>query len=195
MKKWNLLHPADNARSNRIALQGGSYSLVITAVVLALLIVVNILVSILPTPMTQYDISAAKLYSITSNTKVVVNALQEDVTIYWIVQSGKEDQIIENLLGKYESLSDHIQVVKKNPDVYPTFAQQYTDETAENNSLVVECGDRSRFISYDDIYLQEADMTTYSYNTSFDGEGAITSAIDYVVNEEQPQIYVLEGHG
>ena len=32
MKKWNLLHPADNARSNRIALQGGSYSLVITAV-------------------------------------------------------------------------------------------------------------------------------------------------------------------
>ena len=195
MKKWNLLHPADNARSNRIALQGGSYSLVITAVVLALLIVVNILVSILPTPMTQYDISAAKLYSITSNTKVVVNALQEDVTIYWIVQSGKEDQIIENLLGKYESLSDHIQVVKKNPDVYPTFTQQYTDETAENNSLVVECGDRSRFISYDDIYLQEADMTTYSYNTSFDGEGAITSAIDYVVNEEQPQIYVLEGHG
>lgn len=195
MKKWNLLHPADNARSNRIALQGGSYSLVITAVVLALLIVVNILVSILPTPMTQYDISAAKLYSITSNTKVVVYALQEDVTIYWIVQSGKEDQIIENLLGKYESLSDHIQVVKKNPDVYPTFAQQYTDETAENNSLVVECGDRSRFISYDDIYLQEADMTTYSYNTSFDGEGAITSAIDYVVNEEQPQIYVLEGHG
>lgn len=115
MKKWNLLHPADNARSNRIALQGGSYSLVITAVVLALLIVVNILVSILPTPMTQYDISASKLYSITSNTKVVVNALQEDVTIYWIVQSGKEDQVIENLLGKYDSLSDHIQVVKKNP--------------------------------------------------------------------------------
>ena len=60
---------------------------------------------------------------------------------------------------------------------------------------MVECGDRSRFISYDDIYLQEADMTTYSYNTSFDGEGAITSAIDYVVNEEQPQVYVLEGHG
>ena len=31
--------------------------------------------------------------------------------------------------------------------------------------------------------------------TSFDGEGAITSAIDYVVNEEQPKIYLLEGHG
>ena len=65
----------------------------------------------------------------------------------------------------------------------------------KNNSLVVECGERSRFISYDDIYLSEPDMYTYSYNTSFDGEGAITSAIDYVVNAEQPQLYRLEGHG
>lgn len=39
------------------------------------------------------------------------------------------------------------------------------------------------------------DMYSYSYSTSFDGEGAITSAIDYVVNEEQPKLYLVEGHG
>ena len=180
---------------NRNAFRGGSYSLTISVVVLAILIVVNIFASSLPTAVTKYDISASKLYSITSNTKVVVNALEQDVTIYWVVQSGQEDAVIENLLGKYDSLSDHIQVVKKNPDVYPTFAEQYTDETVRNNSLIVECGDRSRFIGYDDIYVQEADIYSYSYNTSFDGEGAITSAIDYVVSEELPQIYILEGHG
>jgi ABC-2 type transport system permease protein len=180
---------------NKIALQGGSYSLVVIAIVLAILIVVNVFVSILPTTATKFDISSTKLYSITSNTKAVVNALEQDVTIYWIVQSGEEDEIIENLLGKYDSLSDHIEVVKKNPDVYPTFAEQYTDETVANNSLIVESGDRSRYIAYSDIYLVESDMYSYSYNTSFDGEGAITSAIDYVVNEEQPKIYVLEGHG
>ena len=64
-----------------------------------------------------------------------------------------------------------------------------------NNSLIVECGDRSRYISYNDIYIQEADIYSYSYNTSFDGEGAITSAIDYVTAEELPQLYLLEGHG
>ena len=196
MKKWNL--PARKKgmpARDRVAFLGGSYSLAITAVVLAILIAVNVLVSALPTTLTKYDISSSKLYSITSNTKVVVNALTEDVTIYWIVQSGQEDSVIENLLGKYESLSDHITVVKKNPDVYPTFAEQYTDETVQNNSLVVECGERSRYIGYDDIYLQEADMYSYTYNTSFDGEGAITSAIDYVVTEDLPQLYVLEGHG
>ena len=187
--------PGRKGQAGKLAFQGGSYSLMMTAMVLALMIVLNVLAGALPTTLTKYDISATKLYSITSNTKVVVNALQEDVTIYWIVQSGEEDDVIENLLSKYESLSDHIKVVKKNPDVYPTFAEQYTDETVQNNSLVVECGDRSRFIGYDDIYLQEADMYSYSYNTSFDGEGAITSAIDYVVNEEQPRVYTLEGHG
>ena len=192
MNKPSLPKKPKNGEKNRIAFQGGAYSLAVTAIVLALLIVVNILVCALPTTLTKYDISAAKLYSVTSNTKVVVNALEEDVTIYWIVQADKEDDVIENLLGKYESLSDHITVVKRNPDVYPTFAEQYTDETVPNNSLVVECGDRSRYISYNDIYLSDA----YSYyNTSFDGEGAITSAIDYVVKDELPQIYMLEGHG
>jgi len=201
MKKRSLYLPKllkkPNKRPvpNHIAFRGGAYSLLITAVVLAILIVVNIFASALPTILTKYDISSTKLYSITSNTKVVVNALEQDVTIYWIVQSGKEDNVIENLLGKYGSLSEHIEVVKKNPDVYPTFAEKYTDEDVANNSLVVECGERSRYIPYEDIYVQQADMYSYSYTTSFDGEGAITSAIDYVVTEDLPQVYVLEGHG
>ena len=177
------------------ALKGGSYSLAVTAVVLAILIVINIFANTLPTSLTKFDISSSKLYSITSNTKVVVNNLQQDVTIYWVVQSDMEDEIIENLLGKYESLSDHIEVVKKNPDVFPTFTQQYTDEQVPNNSLIVESGERYRYISYNDIYLMESDMYSYSYTTDFDGEGAITSAIDYVITEDLPQLYVLQGHG
>ncbi len=178
-----------------LALKGGGYSLAVTAVVLAILVVVNIFASTLPVGLTKFDISSSQLYSITSNTKVVVNNLQKDVTIYWIVQADQEDDIIENLLAKYESLSKNIDVVKKNPDVFPTFAEQYTSETVMNNSLIVECGDKYRYIGYDDIYLQEADQYSYTYTTSFDGEGAITSAIDYVVSDDLPQLYLLQGHG
>ena len=117
------------------------------------------------------------------------------MTIYWIVQSGEEDDVIQNLLEKYDSLSDHITVEKRNPDVYPTFAQQYTDQEVANNSLVVECGDKSRYIPLTDIYLGEINPYTGGYNaTDFDGEGAITSAIDYVTSNEYPQVYLLEGH-
>ena len=180
---------------SRAALVGGSYSLLISVLALAILAAVNGFVSFLPASMTHFDISASRLYSITSNTKAVVNALTDDVSIYWIVQAGEEDDVIANLLDKYESLSDHIQVIKRNPDVYPAFAEQYTDDPVQNNSLVVECGDRSRYIGYEDIYIQEPDLYSYTYNTSFDGEGAITSAIDYVTSAELPQLYLLEGHG
>ncbi len=195
MRKPILKKPQAENGGQSLALRGGGYSLAVTAVVLAILIVINIFASVLPSTMTQFDISASKLYSITSNTKVVVNNLEKDVTIYWIVQSDQEDDVIRNLLSKYESLSDHITVVKKNPDVFPTFTQQYTAETVHNNSLIVESGDKYRYIAYDDIYLQGSDMYSYTYTTSFDGEGAITSAIDFCVSEELPVIYRLQGHG
>ena len=185
----------ENTPANQAALHGGVYSLSITAVVVALMIVLNLMAEALPKSMTQYDISASKLYSVTSNTKMVLNNLEDDVTIYWIVQAGEEDAILSNLLNKYDSLSDHVTVVKKNPDAFPTFAEQYTDEPVQNNSLVVECGERSRFISFYDIYLSDTGIDGVGHAAEFDGEGAITSAIDYVVNEEHPIVYLLEGHG
>ena len=191
----------NTVKKNQLALKGGSYSLIITVVLLAILVVVNIFATTLPTTLTKFDISSSKLYSITSNTKAVVNNLKQDVTIYWIVQADQEDTIIENLLGKYDGLSSHIDVVKKNPDVFPTFVQQYTEEDVQNNSLIVESGERYRYIGIDEIYEFEYEYDYYSSSyvatgvSGFDGEGAITSAIDYVVTEDLPKIYVLEGHG
>ena len=93
MKNFKL--PKFRGPENQIAFRGGSYSLVISAVVLAILIAVNLFASSLPSRLTKIDISSSKLYSITSNTKVVVNALDQDVTIYWVVQSGEEDDVEE----------------------------------------------------------------------------------------------------
>ena len=182
-------------KGSKVALKGGSYTITISVIVLAILIALNVLFSKLPSTMTNFDISSSRLYSITSATKVVVNALDKDVTVYWVVQADKEDSVIENLLNKYESLSNHINVVKKNPDTYPTFTSTYTSEDVANNSLIVECGDKYRYIAYSDIYLTDVDYTTYSYTYSFDGEGTLTSAISYVTSDDNPKIYYLQGHG
>ncbi len=182
-------------KGSKVALKGGSYTITISVIVLAILIALNALFSKLPSTMTNFDISSSRLYSITSATKVVVNALDKDVTVYWVVQADKEDSVIENLLNKYESLSNHISVVKKNPDTYPTFTSTYTSEDVANNSLIVECDDKYRYIAYSDIYLTDVDYTTYSYTYSFDGEGTLTSAISYVTSDDNPKIYYLQGHG
>ncbi len=182
---------------NTRAAKVGGYSFIMGLLVLAILIAVNVAVTSLPSTWTHYDISAAQLYSVTSSTKAEVQSLTDEVTIYWITQDGEEDTVIEKLLDVYDALSSLVTVEKINPDVYPTFAEQYTDETVMNNSLIVECGDRSRYISYDDMY--EADYTNYytsgSAAYSFDGEGEITTAIDYVTRDDLPILYVLTGHG
>ena len=112
---------------NRRALQGGSYSIAAAAVILAILVVVNILVSALPTSMTKYDISSAKLYSVTSNTKAVLSGLDEDVTDYG--QYGLDDPICtihitagdtdyEILLGNYSTMDSQRYVSTGDGNVY-----------------------------------------------------------------------------
>ncbi len=182
-----------NTKSAKI----GGYSFVISVIVLAIVIAINVFMSLLPTTATQFDISAAQLYSLTSSSKAVVGNLEDEVTIYWICQSGQESTVIEKLLNVYDSLSDNLTVEKKDPDTYPTFASNYTSETVTNNSLIVVSGDKSRYISYESMYEVDSSSyyTTGSVSQSFDGESLITTAIDYVVSDELPQVYVLTGHG
>ena len=182
-----------NTRTAKI----GGFSAVLTVIVLAILIAANLFVNSLPSTWTHFDISASRLYSLTSATKSVVNNLDRDVSIYWIVQANEEDEVLGRLLDVYDAMSDKISVIKENPDIYPTFAQQYTEDVVSNNSLVVESGSKNRFISFSDIY--EYDTTAYysgtgSISSSFDGEGEITAAIDYVRSDVLPKIYVLNGH-
>ena len=63
--------------------------------------------------------------------------------------------------------------------------------------MIVECGDKYRYISYQDMY-ETSSMSYYSMYSSADefaGEGLITSAISYCTTEELPVIHILEGHG
>lgn len=50
-------------------------------------------------------------------------------------------------------------------------------------------------ISYDDIYEYGTDSSGYySTVTGYDGEGQITSALQYVTREDMPVFYELTGH-
>lgn len=179
------------------AFRAGGYSLAAAAIVIAIAMALNLMVNALPASWTKVDLTDTGLYSLSSQTEQLTAALEEDVTVYWIVQSGSEDSTLGQLLERYESLSKHLKVVEKDLVVYPNFAQQYTDTTLYNNSLIVVCGDRSRYISYYDIYTTDysAYYTTGTASTQFAGESELTSAIDYVTNEDLPVVYTLTGHG
>ncbi|MDD5863615.1 MAG: GldG family protein [Firmicutes bacterium] len=196
MKKPNFSWKKVGASFSTRSFRAGGYSVIVTAVVLAIVIMINVLASALPASVTKFDTTSSRLFTLSQQTEQIVSGLTEDVTVFWIVRSGKEESYLETLLDRYASLSSHIRVVKKDPDVFPTFTQQYTDSFTEN-SLIVQSGERFRYVDYNDIFV--LDYYSYYYygtqNWSFQGESELTSAIDYVVSESLPKVYLLTGHG
>ena len=194
LPKFKPAHIAASFRTRSFRI--GGYSVLAALIVLAIAVAANFFVNALPSSVTQFDTTSNQLFTISEQTENIVSSLEDEVTIYWVVQAGAEDSAVETLLDRYKSLSSQIKVIQKDPDVYPAFVQQYTD-TIYNNSLIVESGERYRYISYEEIYVYDYSNYYYtgSYDVSFDGESALTSAIDYVISEDLPKVYRLTGHG
>ncbi len=178
------------------AFRAGGYSLAAAAVVVAIAVIVNMLAGALPSRVTSFDLTSSGVFSLTDQSRTMVSALDKEVSVYWIVREGSEDEYLSRLLERYAELSDKLTVEKVDPVVYPGFASEYTSSVTDN-SLVITCGSQSRYVDNSDIYQYDYSnyYTTGSYDVSFAGENAVTSAIDYVTSGDLPLMYVLTGHG
>lgn len=173
-----------------------AYSSTVVIISTALVVFLNVLVAELPSKYTVFDVTSNKLYSLTDETRAMVETLQEDVNIYVLVNEEQADSILDTTLQNYADLNSHIRVSYVDPAVNPKFFTQYTNSSVTYNSVIVEGSKRSKVIDYNNIYETEIDYSTYSSSvTGYDGEGQITSAIAYVTSDDMPKIYLLEGHG
>lgn len=190
-------------RRYSVSLKNFSFSAYSTgrmAAAVALVIAVNLIIGEMPGSWTAIDLTSQKLYSLTDQTRQFVAGLDEDVTIYVLVKEENRDTTLGQTLERYDDLSGHITVEYVNPAVNPRFHLQYTSGSISANSLIVVSGKRSKVIDYSDIYETETtmDYSTYSYQSSttgYDGEGQITSALDYVTREDMAKVYLTTGHG
>ena len=173
----------------------GAYSTGSIALAVAVVVVINIVLGEMPTSWTSLDVTSQKLYSLTDQTKEFVEGMKEDVTIYVIASESSQDETLRQTLQRYDELSDHIDVEYVDPNVNPRFYMQYTDSISMN-SLIVVSDRRNKVIDYSSIYESSFDYSTYtSTTTGYDGEGQITSALDYVLSDSMPKVYMTEGHG
>lgn len=173
----------------------GAYSIGMVAVFVAVTVFANLIVTSLPKKYTEIDCTNNKLFSISDTTKNFVSSLQEDVTIYVLNSKDNKDEVVGRTLEKYSDISSHIKVEYKDPQKNPTFYKQFTDTALPYNSLIVVGSKRSTVVSYNDLFLTEVNYQTYSEDViGYDGEGRITSAINYVTLENTPKGYMTTGH-
>ena len=164
---------------------------------LVLAVLLNLLVRAIPTKYTEFDLSEAKMYTLSDSTKALVEGLEKDVHIYYLCETGSEDAIITKLLDHYAAESGHLSWEQKDPTLYPTFAAKYGAENVSTGSLIVTCGENSTVLDAADLY--EYDYTDYyttgSASVTFGGEKRITSAIYKLTAAGQSHAYYTTNHG
>ena len=185
-------------------LKTGGYSVLVSIIVIAIVIIGNLFVNKLPTNLTQFDTTSTDIFSISEETENVVKALEEDVTLYYIASYGSENSNMTSILEKYKELSSKIIVKQIDPAVNIAF---FTDDRKEltEGSVVVESAKRSKNISYYDINYPGISLEEIQYYesyyqqavppTGFAAENNITAAIKHVTTEQIPIVYSLKGHG
>lgn len=151
------------------AFKNGAYASVLCAVMLALVVALNLFVGALPAKYLRYDMTENKLYSLSQETEDLCAALTQDVTFYYLGRTGQEDAAVTELLDKYKDASSHIQVVQKDPVLYPTFGAAYDAADAAVGSIIAVCGERYRVVDAGDLYTYTPNYQTYTYDTEFDG--------------------------
>ncbi len=189
-------------------LKRGGYSVAVSAVFIVIVILINLIVSSLPSTYTKIDCSALGIFTLDKQTENIVSSVKEDITIYHVYQSGMEDATVTELLARYSALSSKIKIKTVDPVVQPAFVSRYTDEAVTDNSLIVESSLRSKVVNYEEIYYTDySNITEEEYNNYlyygvmpsgtpvFAGENALTGAIDYVTVTDIPNVYQLTGHG
>ena len=175
----------------------GAYSVGLTVLVLAVVIVFNLIIGQIPESFRNLDVSSTKIYDISDTTKELLDGLDKKVNMTVLAVKDDTDERITTFLSRYASLSDEINVEWIDPVLHPS---ALTDYDTTENTIVVSCEDtgKTTTVSFNDILV----MDQYSYYyygatsyTEFDGEGQLTGAVNYVTNETDHTIYQTTGHG
>jgi len=195
MKKFSALF------SNRKFKYGG-YAIITVAVAVVLVVLLNLLVSVLDTRYSlKVDMTANKLFSLTSQTKEFVSALEKDIYVYTLNTEGSEDMNVTQILEKFTALSGRIHVsnldIKNNPASVNYYSNVQGERLGYNSVIISSSPDpndenqRYRVLDSYDMYSYSSETQSYSI---FSAESAITRGISYIINVNLPRVWFLDEH-
>ena len=167
----------------------GTYSAVVTVVVTAFLIIINLIAGKLNK---SFDFSKTEMGALSNETKEVLSSVVNDIKIYTTFDTNATDIVTERtnqIIDSYKQACSSIS--GENIDLYlhPDFVKKYSGETegVARNSIIVVCGDKHKIIPYESYYDES--------KLSLSLESALTAAIRRVNEDIEGKIYFVSGHG
>jgi len=174
----------------------GIFASLVTVLVIILVIMANVIVGLLPTTSTQFDLSDNKIYTVSDVSVNYLKKLDKDVDIIVLYLKDKVDGRITKFIDTYVELSDHLSVQYVDPIAYPSLLTTYN---TESGSVIVRCEETDRYQTFSLSDVINVDLYLYYVldqyiESGFDCEGLLTSAVNYVTEEGSKTVYTTAGH-
>ena len=133
----------------------GFYSVGMSAVVVVIAVVINLIVGQLPEKFRQVDVSNKNIYGISKTSRNLLKDLEYDIKFTVYADKSSTDERIKTFLERYTALTDKISVEWINPVDHPQALQE--NEDAQSNSIVVSCEEtgKSATVLFTDIIVQD----------------------------------------
>lgn len=163
-----------------------SYLIIMIAIIIAAYIAINLLMEKLS--LTDIDLTANKIYSLSDTSKQIVKSIDKDVKILLVNMSNIQSVI--DFSNRYHKENERIKI-EEITDIskYPELMQKY-NLTADSYKIIIECEGRNKILTTEDLYTY--DYTTYEQKDLT--EEAMTNALLDVTTSEKAKIYFLAGN-
>ena len=197
MKRFSFKKPEIHiSKPNFSSMKQSAVSLVTILLVASCLVVVNLIVSTLPSSWLSIDTSDSKVTHVSDEAKAILKDVDTEIELIVVSDEENVDDRIRIFLKNVTEINELIHVEYMDPIVHPSVLTEYG---TYENTIVVKCPelDKTEVIFFEDIILYDSYYYYYygSYvETEFDGEGQLISAINSVTTEASHHIYMTSGH-
>jgi hypothetical protein len=181
------------------SLKYGVNSIIVTAVVIAIIIALNLLVGLADL---KLDLTPNQLFTIGGVTEELLAGLDRKVEIVGLfddIQISENEQI-GNALKMLENYTKYpnISLSYMDPDKNPSLLRELDPDEAlgiAKYNFIVKCGAKAKKLTLEDLFVIEYDQNTYqSQIVGMKAEEAFSGAIQYVAAEYTPTAYFITGH-
>ncbi len=178
----------------------GTVSVVLTAVFIALVVIVNAIFSSLAYKLNWYvDMSPEEFYTLGDASKALLSDVEADVNIIFCMDPDEleEIQAMRYIFTTAKQLREefpNITITHKDPEKNPSFFQKYkiTGTNINDYTVIVESGTEYRVFTWSAFYK----ISTNTGNPfAYDGEFKFTSAILAITQTESPIVCFTKNHG
>lgn len=186
----------------------GGMATVLTVVFIAVVVVVNLLVSVLSErfPSMSIDLTAQKMNTLSEQATEIARGIQQDTDIYLIgkeeayendaIYSGyglKYSQVM-NLAKRLEEVNSKIHVQFIDPDTNPDFISSYSGENLTTGRVLIKTEKRYKVLTVDDMFSMSQNQNTGATDMFSNVDSALAGAIEVVNLEKMPILTIATGH-